>query len=165
MLGSRTVQNAPAMSVAFASLPNDPFTSCLDGENDIRVIGGTALPTGNRQLTKQTEYTYGLMTHMSQALGVNCTCCHNSRAFAEWDGSTPQRATAWDGIRMTRDLNTTCLHPLAGVYPANRLGPAGDAPKANCTTCHRGAFKPLHGARLLATHPELAGVRAPVPGS
>ncbi|MBC7994320.1 MAG: photosynthetic reaction center cytochrome c subunit, partial [Rhizobacter sp.] len=114
------------------------------------------------QSTKQTEYTYGLMMHMSQSLGVNCTFCHNTRSFADWDSSTPQRGTAWYGIRMTRDLNSQYLTPLAGVYPANRLGPTGDAPKANCATCHQGAYKPLYGAKMLATHPELAGVRAAV---
>ncbi|MEP7299005.1 MAG: photosynthetic reaction center cytochrome PufC [Burkholderiales bacterium] len=160
MVGSRAGQNAPAMSVAFASLPNDPFTPYLDGTSDIRVIGNSALPAGNRKSTKQTEYTYGLMMHMSQALGVNCTFCHNTRSFAEWDASTPQRATAWYGIRMTRDLNAAYLDPLAGVLPANRLGPTGDVPKANCTTCHQGAFKPMYGASLLKTHPELGGVRA-----
>ena len=160
MVGSRAEQNAPAQSVAFASLPNDPFTPYLDGQSDIRVIGNTALPTGNRKSTKQTEYTYGLMMHMSQSLGVNCTYCHNTRSFAEWNSSTPQRTTAWYGIRMTRDLNTQYLESLAGVYPANRLGPTGDVPKANCATCHEGAYKPMYGASMLATHPELAGVRA-----
>jgi len=159
MVGSRAGQNAPAWSVALASLPNDPFTPYLSKPNDIRVIGHTALPTGNRKSTKQTEFTYGLMMHMSQSLGVNCTFCHNTRSFAEWDGSTPQRATAWYGIRMTRDLNQQYLDPLAGVFPANRLGPTGDVPKANCATCHQGAFKPMYGASLLKTHPELAGVR------
>lgn len=160
MLGTRAGQNAPALSVGLASLPNDPFGPFLDQAAEIRVIGNTALPTGNRQSTKQTEYTYGLMMHMSKSLGVNCTYCHNSRSFAEWDTSTPQRATAWYGIRMARDLNTTYLDPLAGVYPANRLGPTGDVPKLNCATCHQGAFKPMYGASMLATHPELAGVRA-----
>ena len=162
MIGSRAGQNAPAHSVALASLPSDPFTPYLDQVNEIRVIGTSALPHGNRQSTKQTEFTYGLMMHMSQSLGVNCTFCHNTRSFADWDASTPQRGTAWYGIRMTRDLNTQYLNPLAGVYPANRLGPTGDAPKANCGTCHQGAYKPLYGASMLATHPELAGVRATV---
>jgi photosynthetic reaction center cytochrome c subunit len=160
MVGNRAGQNAPAPSVAFAALPNDPFTAFLDAGNDIRVIGATALPTSNRKSTKQTEFTYGLMMHMSQSLGVNCTYCHNTRSFAEWDASTPQRATAWYGIRMTRDLNMQYLDPLAGVFPANRLGPTGDVPKANCATCHQGAFKPMYGASLLKTHPELGGVRA-----
>ena len=162
MVGSRAGQNTPATSVALASLPYDPFTPYLSQANEIRVIGNTALPTGNRQSTKQTEFTYGLMMHMSQSLGVNCTYCHNTRSFAEWDSSTPQRGTAWYGIRMTRDLNTAYLDPLLGVYPANRLGPTGDAPKANCATCHQGAFKPMYGASMLKTHPELAGVRAAV---
>jgi photosynthetic reaction center cytochrome c subunit len=162
MVGNRAGQNAPAPSVAYASLPNDPFGAYLDQSNEIRVVGTTALPTGNRQSTKQTEFTYGLMMHMSQSLGVNCTYCHNTRSFASWDASTPQRATAWYGIRMVRDLNLQYLDPLAGVFPANRLGPTGDVPKANCATCHQGAFKPMYGASLLKTHPELAGVRAAV---
>ena len=162
MIGSRAGQNSPSSAVALASLPYDPFTPFLDQANQIRVVGKTALPTGNRQSVKQTEYTYGLMMHMSQSLGVNCTYCHNTRSFAQWDASTPQRSTAWYGIRMTRDLNTAYLDPLGGVYPANRLGPTGDAPKLNCTTCHQGAYKPLYGASMLTTHPELAGVRASV---
>ena len=36
--------------------------------------------------------------------------------------------------------------PLKDVYPRARLGPVGDPPKANCATCHQGAFKPLYGA-------------------
>ena len=166
MVGNNAGQNSPAPSVALASLPYDPFTPFLtlpNGQtNEIRVIGHTALATGNRQSTKQTEYTYGLMMHMSKSLGVNCTYCHNTRSFAEWDSSTPQRATAWYGIRLARDLNSQYLESLAGVLPGGRLGPMGDVPKVNCATCHQGAFKPMYGASLLKTHPELAGVRAAV---
>lgn len=162
MLGNKAGQNTPATSVALASLPYDPFTPFLSNAAEIRVVGQTALPTGNRQSTKQTEFTYGLMMHMSQSLGVNCTYCHNSRSFAAWDSSTPQRGTAWYGIRMTRDLNNQYLEGLTGNFPVGRLGPTGDVAKVNCATCHQGAFKPLYGAKLLATHPELAGVRASV---
>ena len=161
-VGGKAGQNSPAMEVALASLPYDPFTPFLLQPNDIRVVGLTPLPTDNRKSTKQAEWTYGLMMHMSQALGVNCTFCHNTRSFAEWNTSSPQRATAWYGLRMVRDLNTAYLQPLAGVFPANRLGPTGDVPKLNCATCHQGAFKPLYGAGVLANHPELAGVRAAV---
>ena len=90
--GNRAGQNYPAPQVAMASLPNDPFTPFLEQKNNIRVIPTTALPEGNRQSIKQTEWTYGLMMHFSQSLGVNCTYCHNSRSFFEWDGSTPQRS-------------------------------------------------------------------------
>jgi photosynthetic reaction center cytochrome c subunit len=155
LAGYRAGQNAPSMQVALASLPNDPFTPFLSEGKDIRVIGTTALPEGNRQSTKQTEWTYGLMMHMSQSLGVNCTYCHNTRSFASWDSSTPQRATAWYGIRMARDLNKDYLGSLAGVFPANRLGPTGDVPKLNCATCHQGAYKPLYGQAMVGSHPEL----------
>ncbi len=57
----------------------------LAGDAPIRVVSDTALPTGNIASTKQTEQTYGLMMHMSEALGVNCTYCHNTRAFTDWD--------------------------------------------------------------------------------
>ena len=95
------------------------------------------------------------MMHMSQGLGVNCTYCHNSRSFSAWDQSTPQRTTAWYGIRMVRDLNNAYLDPLLPTYPHNRLGPLGDAPKANCATCHQGASKPLLGVSMLKDYPEL----------
>lgn len=68
---------------ANSSLPFDPYTPFLLEDKPIRVIGDTALPTGNRQSIMQGEWTYALMMHMSQSLGVNCTFCHNSRAFAE----------------------------------------------------------------------------------
>ena len=157
--GNRAGQNYPAPQVAMASLPNDPFTPFLEQKNNIRVIPTTALPEGNRQSIKQTEWTYGLMMHFSQSLGVNCTYCHNSRSFFEWDGSTPQRSTAWYGIQMVRAVNTDYLDPLQRTYPRNRLGPLGDAPKANCGTCHQGVYKPLFGANMLKDYPEL-GVAA-----
>ncbi len=162
MVGNKAGQNAPAASVAMSSLPNDPFTPFLQNASEIRVVGATPLQTGNRQSTKQTEYTYGLMMHMSDSLGVNCTYCHNSRSFSSWDMSTPQRATSWYGIRMTRDLNNEYLTPLTKTFPANRLGPTGDVAKVNCATCHQGAFKPLYGGSMIKDHPELVGAK-PVP--
>ncbi|MFM1988847.1 MAG: Photosynthetic reaction center cytochrome c subunit precursor [Pseudomonadota bacterium] len=162
-LGDRAGQNAPARAVALASLPSDPFTPYLadrDASAPIRVQGGTALPSGNRSSTKQAEFSYGLMMHMSGALGVNCTYCHNSRAFSSWEESTPARATAWHGIRMVRDLNSAYLEPLGTVFPevpAGRLGPMKDSAKVNCATCHQGAYKPLYGARMAGLYPALTG--------
>jgi photosynthetic reaction center cytochrome c subunit len=161
MLGNKAGQNLPATAAALASLPYDPFTPLLEYANEIRVVSKTALPDGDRTSVKQTEWTYALMMHISKALGVNCTFCHNSRSFAEWDQSTPQRGIAWYGIRMTRDLNNAYLSPLVSTFPAGRLGPLGDAPKLNCATCHQGAYKPLLGASMLKDYPELAGL-APV---
>ncbi|MES2974276.1 MAG: photosynthetic reaction center cytochrome PufC [Pseudomonadota bacterium] len=156
MLGDDLGQNKPSTLTALTSLPYDPFTPFLLKGTEIRTVGSTALPTGNRQSIKQTENTYGLMMHMSDSLGVNCTYCHNSRSFTDWDQSTPQRGTAWHGIRMARDLNTKYLEPLKPVFPQDRLGPTGDVAKLNCATCHQGAFKPLYGAGMLKDHPELA---------
>lgn len=160
-LGYRAGQNLAATNVKYASLPSDPFTPFLLEAQPIRVYSTTALPSGNRASIKQTEWTYSLMTHMSSALNVNCTYCHNSRSFAVWDGAPPQRVTAYYGIRMARDLNVAYLEPLTGAFPANRLGVLGDAPKVNCATCHQGAYKPLNGAPMLKDYPELAGPRAP----
>ncbi len=160
LLGDDAGQNKAATSVALASLPYDPFTPYISTTSarssaDIRVIGTTALPTGNLKSTKQAEHTYGLMMHLSQSLGVNCTYCHNTRSFAEWDQSPPQRATAWHGLRMVGDLNSAYMQPLQASFPANRLGPTGDVAKADCATCHQGAYKPLYGAAMLKDYPEL----------
>lgn len=159
LAGSLAGQNQPAEAPALASLPSDPFTPLLSKPETIRVIGTTALPEGNRHSTKQAEWTYSLMMHMSKSLGVNCTFCHNSRSFAQWDASTPQRSTAWYGIRMAGNLNEEYLKPLTSSFPANRLGPMGDVAKINCATCHQGAYKPLYGAAMAKDHPELASLK------
>lgn len=155
MAGNRAGQNAPAATVGLSSLPRDPFTPFLLEDHGIRVEGDTALPTGNRQSIKQAEWTYALMIHMSEALGVNCTYCHNSRIFADWQQSTPARVTAWYGIRMARELNREHLEPLTRLFPPERLGPTGDVAKVHCATCHQGAYKPLYGAAMLEDYPGL----------
>jgi photosynthetic reaction center cytochrome c subunit len=151
-----TGQNIAAKSVAYSSLPYDPFTPFLSQDNNIRVIGDTALPQGNRNSIKQAEWTYGLMMHMSDALGVNCTYCHNTRSFYSWDQSAPQRTTAWYAIRHVREMNNDYVTPLGEVLPASRKGPLGDPYKIYCATCHQGAYKPLYGASMLKDYPSLA---------
>jgi photosynthetic reaction center cytochrome c subunit len=158
--GNLAGQNLASPAVNSSSLPFDPFTVFLQNANEIRVQSTTALPTGNYSSIKQTEWTYALMMHMSQSLGVNCTYCHNSRAFNNWQESRVQRTTAWHGIRMVRGLNVDYIEPLTSVFPANRLGPAGDLPKVACETCHKGVYKPLLGVSMLQDYPELA---APLP--
>jgi photosynthetic reaction center cytochrome c subunit len=159
MLGYRAGQNAPSKTVGLTSLPNDPFSGVLDGKGAIRVVGTNALPTGQGPSIKDAEASYGLMMHLSQALGVNCTFCHNSRNFSSWDSSTTQRVTAWHGLQMVRAINGSYLVPLQASFPANRLGPTGDAPKLNCATCHQGVNKPLNGAAMLSNFPELNAVK------
>ena len=111
----------------------------------------------NRSSVKQTEWTYALMMSQSRSLGVNCTYCHNSRQFASWKEAPPARVTAYHGILMLRDVNQNYLAPLQPVYPAVRLGQQGDAPKAQCVTCHTGAYKPLYGAQMVKHYPALWG--------
>jgi photosynthetic reaction center cytochrome c subunit len=163
MTNMRTTQNAPKVNVGLTSLPYDVNSPYLLQANDIRVQGTEALPYGNQHSTKQTEYTYGLMVELSQALGVNCTYCHNSRAFENWSQSSPQRVTAWHGIRMVRDLNSNYLVPLTATFPAHRLGPTGDVAKINCATCHNGVFKPLFGKNMVDDYPALLQAKLQAP--
>jgi photosynthetic reaction center cytochrome c subunit len=139
-------------------LLQDPYTPYLEKDDNIRVQATSALPaTGMGSSIQTTEDTYSLMMSISKGLGVNCTFCHNTREFGQWSESTPQRVTAWYGIRLVRNLNTEYLDQLKDVFPATRLGPLGDPPKLNCATCHQGANKPLLGVSLAKDYPELGG--------
>ncbi|MCS6890807.1 MAG: photosynthetic reaction center cytochrome PufC [Rhodovarius sp.] len=164
-------QNRPGRQVGLASLPNDPFTPYLWRAEEIRMQGRDQHPRPNsRQSIQQTEWNYALMMHMSTALGVNCTFCHNSRAFSSWEESPPQRLTAWHGIRMVRDINNTYIEPLRERFPPHRLGPLGDTLKVNCATCHQGVYQPMFGAPMIRDYPELLPppeqrrAEAPAPG-
>jgi photosynthetic reaction center cytochrome c subunit len=155
-------QNLGVKSSGYSSLPRDPLSALLNAAGTIRVAGSTALSTEKQgESIATTEMTYSLMNHMSSSLGVNCTFCHNTRSFSSWEQSPPQRVTAFHGIRMSRDLNATYLDPLKATYPAERLGPEGDAPKASCATCHQGQNKPLNGISMLKDY--LKELSAPKP--
>jgi photosynthetic reaction center cytochrome c subunit len=165
LLGDLAGQNIATKEAGLTSLPFDPFTPFLKEAAPIRVNGNEAMAgvgaNANRASLKQTDYTYSLMVHMSESLGVNCTYCHNTRNFQSWEESRPQRVTAWHGIRMSRELNNEYLTPLTDIFPANRLGPKGDVAKVNCSTCHQGAFKPLYGAAMAKDFPELQVLAKP----
>jgi len=148
-------KNHPSVAANGSSLPLDPFTPFLEHDANIRVESQTALPGTDYQSIKQTDWTYALMIHFANSLGVNCTYCHNSRAWSDWSQSTPQRVTAWYGIRMVRDVNNNYLDPLHTVFPQARLGAEGDSAKVNCATCHQGVYKPLFGVSMVQTFPEL----------
>ncbi len=135
---------------------NQPLRWYLD-RDDFRVQGPVALASQGENLNtiKQTRGAYSLMINMSNALGVNCTYCHNSARFADWDESAPQRVTALRGLRMLRNANMEYMVPLQDVWPTDvaeyashpdrpRLGPLGDGPKMMCATCHQGAYKPQY---------------------
>lgn len=156
--GNKHGQNTPGINnVSFASLPYDPFTAYLENANVIRVQGPSAYPRGHEVSIPQTEKSYALMMHFSNALGVNCTYCHNAQAFGNWGESRTQRVSAWYGIRMVRDINHNYIGALGDVWPANRRGPGGDPYKVNCTTCHQNINKPLGGYPMLKDYPGLKG--------
>jgi photosynthetic reaction center cytochrome c subunit len=152
-MGNDAGQNKGEPSVALASLPYDPLTPYLLDNETIRVQGTQALPYDeHRMSTKQAEFTYSLMNHISKSLGVNCTFCHNTQSFLSWND---KRVTAWHGIQMARDLNNAYLVPLTPTFPANRLGPTGDVAKVACFTCHQGVNKPLGGLAMAKDWPGL----------
>ncbi|MEO1575856.1 MAG: photosynthetic reaction center cytochrome PufC, partial [Pseudomonadota bacterium] len=146
-------QNLADEDAGLSSLPGAPLEYFLGGDSErldrIRVATDGWQPSYDDDTIRHTEMTYSLMFHMSGSLGVNCTFCHNSRSFQNWPESTPQRVTAWHGLRMVSNLNGDYLVPLQPVYPDNRLGPTKDAPKANCATCHQGLNQPLGGANMV----------------
>jgi photosynthetic reaction center cytochrome c subunit len=156
-------QYGPSVMAGLTSLPGDALEPFLEGDTNIRIQSTEAIGSDNRSSIKQTEWTYALMIHMSNALGVNCTYCHNTRSIGEWSTSPATRAQAWYGIRMVRDLNKAYLGPLASTFPPERHGALGDGPKANCATCHNGAYKPLLGASMLKDYDVLAEAKPQPP--
>ena len=96
------------------------------------------------------------MMHFSDSLGVNCTYCHNTRAFYDWEQSSPSRVKAWYGSRMVREMNHVYVNQTTDWLPEHRKGPLGDPLKVNCMTCHQGAYQPLLGANMVKDYPNLA---------
>lgn len=150
----------PTLSADRSLMPSDALSDFLLDDKAIRVITTTPLPMHNPGHIRDARATYSLMTVMSESLGVNCTFCHNSRAFAQWDESSPQRVTAWHGIRMTRRLNSGYLAGLSALLLPEQHGPAGDGPKVYCATCHAGLTRPLNGLNMVKDFPELIGSQA-----
>lgn len=115
---------------------------------------------------------YEVMMQMSDGIGVGCVHCHNSRAFTDWQQSSPARWAGFSGIQLTRTLNRDVLLPLAAElaqlrpHPGVPLSPnmpdvdarwRGGNALVTCATCHHGQPMPLRGADLLADHPALRG--------
>ncbi len=113
----------------------------------VRVISPEALSgnTDNTSSIQDTEHLYWIMIQMSEGLGVNCTFCHTSARFSDWEQSPPSRVHALRGVNMVRYLNDEYMVPLQDAWPEERLGPMGDGPKIQCATCHNGAWIPQYG--------------------
>lgn len=159
MAAHRNGQNLASKNVGTTSLPFDPYTRFLKGQAQIAVNSTSALPYGSDRTIQDAEQTYGLMMHFAQSLGVNCTHCHNSRAFWDWEQSPPTRLQAQAGISMVQALNNDYLEPLGAIVPASRKGPQGDPMKANCATCHHGVNKPMYGAPMVKDYPSLVAAK------
>jgi photosynthetic reaction center cytochrome c subunit len=106
---------------------------------------GLTSDVNNPLSTNDTRYSYWVMLQMSESLGVNCTFCHNSGRFADWEESPPTRVQALRGVRMVRSINDAHFLTLQPAWPDFRLGPMGDGPKLQCSTCHIGANRPQYG--------------------
>jgi photosynthetic reaction center cytochrome c subunit len=151
-------QNLATVQTVSTSLPHDALQTLLVDYGRIAVHDlEPRVPNEGTATIQDTERTYSLMNYFADSLGVNCTFCHNSRAFYDTAQVTPQWGNASLGIGMVLELNNEYLNPLVDAYPSERLGPVhADAPKAACRTCHKGAQKPLGGMNMIADWPELA---------
>ncbi len=150
----------PDVNADLSELPGqNALTDFMSKSYKVADNSVTALPSGDRQSTLQTEWTYGLMMHFSTSLGVNCAFCHNTRAISQWRESTPKRVIAYYGLHMTRELNNKYMESLTSTFPAALRGPTGDVAKVNCSTCHQGVYKPLYGANMVSTFPSLLQVQ------
>ncbi len=160
--GWASVQNRVTSQSQWTSLPSDALEKyLLEGQN-ILVSAQDVRDRTNKATIQDTERTFSLMNYIDNALNVNCTFCHSTRAF--WDAGqvTPQWATALLGIQMVNQLNNDYLAKLEGVFPAQQLGPVhADVPKLACATCHKGYQKPLGGMSMIKDWPELASSTAP----
>jgi len=145
------------------SLPSDALEKYLADYNTIRVHDLESRVDNEGTATVQdTERTYSLMNYISNSLDVNCTYCHNTRAFYDLDQSTPQLDQSQLGIAMVQEMNTEWLPEIADVLPAERLGTMhGDVPKVGCMTCHKGENKPVGGMSMVSDWPELRSTEPP----
>lgn len=162
MIGKPQAWNTQAKTIRnfFPSRPNRMFL--LQG----LPAGGTQMKQALATTGKSTfqhdrdyaEQVYILMMQMSNGLGVNCTFCHNSRAAFDWAQSPPNRLHGYSGIVMTRMINQNYIANLAPLTEPQFLGKMGDAPKADCKSCHQGQEKPTGGMQSVI-YPALIGPR------
>jgi photosynthetic reaction center cytochrome c subunit len=81
--GWSAVQNRATSISQSTSLPSDALEKYLLEYEQINVhdLESRVKNQPGDPLIQQTERTYSLMNYFSNALGVNCVFCHNSRAF------------------------------------------------------------------------------------
>ncbi len=161
--GWSAVQNRATSVSQSTSLPSDALEKYLADYNTIRVHDlESRVDNEGTASIQDTERTYSLMNYFSNSLDVNCTYCHNTRAFYELEESTPQLDQAQVGIGMVQEINIDYLSELEDLLPEERLGLIhGDVPKVGCMTCHKGYNKPLNGTDMISDWPELTSTEGP----
>jgi len=164
MAGWSANQNRITMVSNFTSLPSDYLETFLLANEDGSYTSALVHDLSSRvenlpgdPLIQQAERTYAYMNYFSNSLGVNCTFCHNTRAFYDGAQVTPQWSNASLGILMVQEQLEQYILPLQDVLPPERLGPVyADVPKMACRTCHQGEQQPLNGLNVIRNWPELA---------
>jgi photosynthetic reaction center cytochrome c subunit len=150
--------------------PDAGFAEYFLGEAPIAVQSVTAAPSTTQTSWPEAIRIYEMMMQMSDGIGANCGLCHNSRAFASWQESSPYRWNSWYAIRLLRDLNRHYLLPISHMMPESRvlttatdlpvLPPQDKGPQVGnafvvCATCHYGITKPMNGANMVNDYPGL----------
>jgi hypothetical protein len=93
---------------------------------------GTAQEPKNLKILPANTDIRFAMQNFSQALGVQCTYCHEQGDFAS--DANPNKETARKMIALVRQIDP--FFPTStGVYPAGYH-------EVDCLTCHRGSVKP-----------------------
>ena len=156
--------------------PDNGWAEYFFDDQPIAVNSETVEPGPTLHSWPEATRIYEMMMQMTDGIGVNCGFCHQSRAFNDWNQSTPYRWNAWWAIRMTRDLNKNFLVPVWAalpqtrtlerendipVIPARFTGPQGGNGLVVCATCHLGLSKPMNGANMVHDYPGLAPARNP----
>ena len=133
MAATRRARTSPAVGglglAALRSARRRSFGSGKDAGIRVVVRRRRCRPATEARSSRPSGPT-ALMMHMSEAPGRQLHLLpQQPRLLATGTRARRNACTAWHGIQMVRDLNASYLDPLQGVFPANRLGPLGDAPK------------------------------------
>ncbi len=166
-------ETAPTVSTFF---PNAGYAEYYLQDHPVAVISTSALRTNDVGSYIAATRIYEMMMQMSLQIGVNCGYCHASRAFQDWNQSTPMRWVGYYSLRLIRDLNRNYLLPLAQVIPQQRelvhptpvpVVPAyekGQQPGnalLTCETCHYRLPNPMNGVNMVKDYPGLVGHDGP----
>ena len=167
------LEGAPTVTRFF---PNAGFDEYYLQDNPVAVVSKTALRSNDVSSSVVAARIYEMMMQMSLQIGVNCGYCHASRAFQDWNQSTPMRWVGYYSLRLIRDLNRNYLLPLAQVIPqqrelvhptpvpvipANERGQQPGNALLTCETCHYRLTNPMNGVNMVKDYPGLVSHDGP----